>query len=248
MSEQPTRFICYKWGHKYPALYVNRLYSMIKNNYKRPFVMHCITDDGIGIDNNVVIEDLDKLSSFRGSSTTMFTIEKVSAFRYGFLNCAGPYVLLDLDILIQNDLTDYLNESYNFSEFRMINNYWAPHDAVIKAYGHSYCSINSSFVTWKEDQAHHLYNYYKKNIDKISRVYWSLDHALYYLNENQYGFHPSGIVYSYNAGAEWPDDVEVGLYRKDYKICIFNNSHGHGFDLPDTKGWAKDMWVQYDNT
>ena len=238
------RFICYKWGKKYPALYVNRLYSMINKNYDLSFEFYCITDDSTGIRKEVICKDIEKLSLFRGTSQTMFTIEKVSAFKEGFLDCNGPYVLLDLDILIHNNLTQYLSEC--FTEFRLIKNYWAPPDATITHYGHNYCAINSSFITWKGNQANHIFKFYKDNIEKISKIYWSLDHSMFYLLENQYSYHPEKIVYSYNAGAQWPDDIEIIKYRPEYKICLFNNSHGFGLDISNTKGWAKQMWDSHD--
>ena len=240
----PINFICYMWGSKYPSIYVNRLYSMVKKNYSRPFIFHCITDDAKNIRSEVITHDLDTISPFRGSSESVFTIEKLSSFKTGFLNCDGPYVLLDLDILIHGDITEYLDNC--FTEFRLIYNYWQPTDAVITHYGHNYCVINSSFVTWKDNQANHIFEYYKNNMNKISRIYWSLDHSLFYLQEGKYAYHPKGIVYTYNAGADWPDDTNKGKYRDDYKICLFNNSHGIGFDLNEVKGWAKEIWESYD--
>ena len=239
-----VKFICYKWGKKYPSIYVNRLYSMVKKHYDRDFEFYCITDNPSGIRSEVLTRDLDHLSEFRGTSENMFTIEKLSSFKEGFLDCNGPYVLLDLDILLHGNITKYLDGC--FTEFRLIYNYWAPEDAVITHYGHNYCVINSSFITWKDNQANHIFKFYKDNMSKISKVYWSLDHSMFYLQEGRYSCHPKGIVYTYNAGASWPDDKDVGKYRDDYKICLFNNSHGVGFDINEVKGWAKTMWESYD--
>lgn len=243
--KEPIRFLCYKWGKKYSSIYVNRLYAMVKKNYDGHFFFHCITDNADGIRPEVIIEDLNENNGFRSTKEKVFTVEKLSSFKHGFLNCEGPYVLLDLDILIHSDLTEYLNSC--FTELRIIYNYWASHRLIISHYGHSYCPINTSFVTWKGDQANHIYEFYRDNLDKIFRIYWSLDHSLYYLQENKYSFHPPGIVYTYNAGAVWPDDLMIAQYKEDYKICIFNNSHGVGFDVSDAKGWAKEMWCSYDS-
>ena len=218
---------------------------MIKKNYNKPFNFHCITDDSNGIRSEVIVNDIDSLSAFRGTPENMFTIEKLSSFKKGFLDCDGPYVLLDLDILIHGNLTEYLNNC--FTEFRLIYNYWQIPDAMLTHYGHNYCNINSSFVTWKGDQADHIFQYYKNNLNKISKIYWSLDHSMVYLLEGKYSHHPEGIVYSYNAGASWPDDISLGVYREKYKICIFNNSHGVGFDINEVKGWAKNLWIKQDD-
>ena len=58
---------------------------MVKKNYRRPFMFHCITDDTSGIRPEVIIEDLDSVSLFRGTSENMFTIEKLSSFKTNFL-------------------------------------------------------------------------------------------------------------------------------------------------------------------
>lgn len=239
------RFICFKWGKKYSSIYVNRLYSMIKKNYDLPFEFYCITDDANHIRKEVICKDIEKISSFRGNILSIFTIEKVSAFKTGFLDCKGPYVLLDLDILIHGNLTNYLSKC--FKDYRLIKNYWLPPSALITHYGHFYCNLNSSFVTWADDQANHIFNFYKNNIQKISKIYCSFDRSMFYLLENQYSYHPENVIYSYNDGAHWSNDLEIAKYRPNYKICLFNNSHGNGMDLSDTKGWAKQMWESYDN-
>jgi hypothetical protein len=217
---------------------------MVKKNYKRPFTFCCITDNASGIRPEINVYDITALSHFRGSSQSMFTIEKISSFKKGFLDSDGPYVLLDLDILIHGDITEYIDSC--FTEVRLIYNYWSSQDAIITNYGHNYCAINSSFVTWKGDQANHIFEFYKNNMNKISRIYWSFDQSLYYLQEEKYSYHPKGIVYTYNWGASWKDDLDVGKYRNEYKICLFNNSHGAGLDLDQVRGWARELWISYD--
>lgn len=239
----PIRFICYKWGNKYPSIYVNRLYAMIKKNYDKDFVFHCITDNINGIRNEVITHDINEIAPFRKNMGSIFTVEKISSFKPGFLG-GGQNVLLDLDIIIHGNLTEYLDKC--FVEFRLIKNYWQSDYADITHYGGNYCSINSSFVTWKDEQASHIYDFYIKNLNKISRIYNSFDRSLYYLQEGKYAFHPKGIVYSYNGGAQHPNDRNIGLYRDAYKICIFNNSHGYGLDITNTKNWALEMWNNYD--
>ena len=45
-----VNILCLKWGKRYPAFYVNRLYAAVKRNMSRPFRFVCITDDSTGID------------------------------------------------------------------------------------------------------------------------------------------------------------------------------------------------------
>ena len=46
--------ICMKWGDKYGAEYVNRLYNMVRRNLTLDFQMVCLTDDSTGIDPAVI--------------------------------------------------------------------------------------------------------------------------------------------------------------------------------------------------
>ena len=41
--------LCMKWGNKYSAEYVNRLYRMVSRHLSLPFEMVCLTDDKTGI-------------------------------------------------------------------------------------------------------------------------------------------------------------------------------------------------------
>jgi len=42
--------VCFKWGTKFPAYYVNRLYRAIERNVTVPFKFICFTEDPEGID------------------------------------------------------------------------------------------------------------------------------------------------------------------------------------------------------
>lgn len=55
------QIICIKWGDKYGAEYVNRLYGMVSRNITPPFSVHCFTDNIQGIRNEVVCHELPDL-------------------------------------------------------------------------------------------------------------------------------------------------------------------------------------------
>lgn len=45
----PVNILCLKYGKRYPAHYVNRLYAGVSRNLRRPFQFYCCTDDAEGI-------------------------------------------------------------------------------------------------------------------------------------------------------------------------------------------------------
>src|SRR5882757_6595563 len=53
--------VCVKWGIKYDATYVNRLYAMVRRNLTPPFRFVCLTDSRAGIRPEVECFDLPEL-------------------------------------------------------------------------------------------------------------------------------------------------------------------------------------------
>ena len=53
--------ICMKWGDKFDADYVNRLYEMVEKNITIPHRFVCFTDNGEGINPNVEIRPIPPL-------------------------------------------------------------------------------------------------------------------------------------------------------------------------------------------
>jgi hypothetical protein len=241
IMSSPINFICYKWGTKYPAFYVNRLFHSLQKHYHHPFVFTCITDDARGLDDSIIIKDF-KTTDL--GMRNIFTVEKLRLFDPDYLK-EERRVLLDLDILIMNDLTSYF-DSYNFNELRFIKNYWANPAHSYTNFHKGACDINSSFVTWSGNQGEHIYRFFVDNHKKIDFLYRSLDKALFVMFREQLAYHPQNMIYSYNFGASFPDDLTVAKKRDDYKVCLFNTSHGKGIELHYTTNWAKQMWESYD--
>jgi hypothetical protein len=172
-------------------------------------------------------------------------MEKLKLFDPEYLP-SSKRVLLDLDLLVIRDLTPYFNE-YNFSELRYIKNYWADPEKIEALFHKGACDINSSFVSWKDDQGEFIYKFFVDNAKKIDYLYRSLDKALFATLRDQLNWHPRKLVYSFNFGAEYPDDMDPYILREDYKICLFNTSHGKGKEIHHAKGWARDLWESYGN-
>lgn len=232
---------CFKWGKKYDPIYVNRLFKSVVKNYDDDVVFHCITDDDEGLHKDIEImyyEDtrIPELNN-------IFTIEKLRLFDPSFIKTENN-IIFDIDALILNNMTSYLKE-YNFKEPRFIKNFWA-NQTQVNAYFHKgACDINSSFVTWKEDQFEYLYKFYIDNYEKINFLFKSFDKSLFGMFRDKLNYHPEKTVYAYNFGATNKDYMPA-IFRKDYIICIFNTSHGVGKELHECDDWALETWETYD--
>ena len=62
-----VNIICMKWGDKFPAEYVNRLYGMVERNLSSKFRFVCFTENSDGIRDEVEIQGLPELDLPPGS-------------------------------------------------------------------------------------------------------------------------------------------------------------------------------------
>lgn len=223
-----------KWGNKYGPEYPNKLFRLIKKTYSKPFNFICITDNSDGLECDSL-----PLENWPHYNSTVFTIPKMDAFVH--LPFEGPYVLLDLDVLVLRDLDRYFKD-YNFEQPRLIWNYWDQIERLPITYHRGDCFVNSSFITWTGDQLKPVYDLFLTNRELFTYKFRSFDKFLYYCALNLFDTHPRKIVYSYNYGAENPDDLQPYKFREDYYLSIFNTSHDHGIELHDANGWAKQLW------
>lgn len=122
----PLQFICLKWGSKYSADYVNRLYRMLKRYTKKPFILFCITEDAADLHPEI------EVLALSDSSLTGWW-HKLSLFKEKLYSLTGTVLFLDLDVVITADLSPFFdykpgqfviirdlgNGGYNSSVFRL---------------------------------------------------------------------------------------------------------------------------------
>ena len=84
--------VCVKWGKKYSAEYVHKLYSMLSRNMPVPFNFYCYTDDNT---------DLNGLQTIPIESDLEGVWPKVELFN---LFGEGDTMYFDLDVVILNPL------------------------------------------------------------------------------------------------------------------------------------------------
>lgn len=107
-----ANIICMKWGDKFPAIYVNRLYGMIDRNITMPFNLYCFTDNGIGIRDEVKIRPLPNLNLPDNIPERGW--QKLSVFSDNFGYLVGPVLFLDLDVLIVDNIDSFFEITGDF--------------------------------------------------------------------------------------------------------------------------------------
>ena len=58
--------ICIKWGTKFGAEYVNRLYRMVQKNLTIPHRFVCFTDNSEGLSDGIEVRELPEIGLRRG--------------------------------------------------------------------------------------------------------------------------------------------------------------------------------------
>lgn len=97
--------VCWKWGNRFSALYVNRLRSMLARNLRLPHCLYCVSDDHDGIDLSVrrvaMPTWLDKTPRCR---------RRMQQYSADFDWIFGRRILsIDLDVVITGDITELLD-------------------------------------------------------------------------------------------------------------------------------------------
>ena len=110
MSElTPVNIVCLKWGSKYPAEYVNRLYRMVRSNITRPYRFICLTEQAEGIVDGVEIRPIALDPDIRG------WWYKLQLFQEQLSDISGATLFVDLDVVIVGNidaLFDYQADAF----------------------------------------------------------------------------------------------------------------------------------------
>ena len=176
MSEV-VNVLCMKWGNKYPADYVNRLYFMVARNICRPFRFVCLTDDNTGLGENIESFPLPELSVDLAGPERGWN--KLAVFSQELYDLKGKVLCLDLDLIITGGLDDL----FDYPGAVMIIKDWVKKDGT----------GNSSVYRFEVGAHPEVLSEFEASFKKIKSVH---------RNEQEY---LSAILMQKNALVYWPD-------------------------------------------
>ena len=233
-----------KWGKKYGADYVNRLYNMVKRNTTLPFKFICYTDDANGLLPEIQARPLPEMDLPEGPERGW---RKLSLFKKD-IDLSGRILFLDLDTVIVGNIDDYFTIDGDFILIR----HWRPS----KKQG-----VGETGVYRFEAGAHaDLYENFMANIDEVKA---NFRHEQAYVcdalsRQNKLSFWPSEWMPSFKYDCmRW---FILGLFLEPKlpekaKMIVF---HGHPMPEDALKGkmrgfkklfrfvkpakWLKDAW------
>ena len=124
MDKMKRNVICIKWGTKFGADYVNRLYKMVERNLTLPHRFVCFTDKPEGIDEGVEIRPLPELNH---DGIPDKAWRKLGLFTDKLADLEGEALFLDLDIIIRDNIDCFFRKE---GEFYIIKDWDFPNDII----------------------------------------------------------------------------------------------------------------------
>ena len=152
--------ICMKWGTKYGAEYVNRLYNMVKRNLTLPFKMVCLTDNSTGIRDEITCYPIPELNL--PSDIPERGWKKLTTFKPDLYGLKGTALFLDIDIVIIDNIDAFFTHKAQHDDSVMIIRDWKKPWRMVG---------NSSVYRFKVGYHTypHLLEYFEQNFEKIRK-------------------------------------------------------------------------------
>ena len=99
--------ICTKWGTRYPATYVNCLWSMIQRHTARETRLVCYTDNPAGIDRAVTTFPMPELRLPQRVANLPW--RKIALWKADLEGVSGNVLFLDLDLVITGSIDEFFD-------------------------------------------------------------------------------------------------------------------------------------------
>lgn len=250
-----------KWGDRYSAEYVNRIYRGVRTHLKRPFRFVCATDDATGLVEGIETAELPdkpaeltKLYGYVNKGWPMIYV-KLCIFRKGFAGLEGPTLFLDIDQIITGDLDRFFD--YRPGEFCIIRNWIELRKRLFRKV--PFCGNSSCFRFDAGEKSDYIYRKFLEEIDfalddeKFTTEQAYMTHAVGFDRVN---FWPDNFVRSFKRSCTWPWPLNHFLeprFNPDTGILCF---HGHPSPTEAIEGyrggrlntwtrpcgWVRELW------
>lgn len=224
--------ICMKWGDKFGADYVNRLYAMVQANLTLPHRFVCFTDKSEGLADGIDVQPLPELPLDAALPERGW--RKLTVFQPDLAKLEGRVLFLDLDVILLGNIDAFFAEEGDF----LIIKDWDFPEGIIG---------NSSVFRFEAGQHSEVLSYFMENGDAVRQAH---------RNEQAYLSHK---VHESGRLRYWPDAWCVSFKRHclhpfplnyfkepklptDAKILIF---HGRPTPVQAFNGFVGKLGFRY---
>jgi hypothetical protein len=163
---ETIEIVCVKYGTKYGADYVNKLYWGVYKNVTVPYKFSCFTEDGEGLDPNIKVKPLKHQWQAWWSKVHIFDSEQYSAGKESLV------FYIDLDMVVSGNMDSlcHLMSAPDFT-FATLTTEEIFCETVADGY-------NSSIMLFRVKHVEHLYLTLKTYYDVLLRFLMRFDHYL----------------------------------------------------------------------
>lgn len=190
--------VCLKHGEKYDHTYVNKLFNMTKRHCTVPFNFACITENPVGLNQDIAVISLPKVKDLSGwwYKPWVFSNE---------LPLDGEILFLDLDIVIINNINHLWD--FNPASFSIIRDF---NRSTIK----SWAKFNSSIFKFSKGTYSFVWENFIKDTNVMRRLHGDQDWIFNQI-KNNFQFWPDEWIQSYKWEVRNRNDViKDGLKRR----------------------------------
>ena len=217
-SAQQRHIICMKWGTKYGAEYVNRLYDMVRRNLSGEFNFVCLTDNTDGIRAEVECHPIPDINFNLAPGEPDRAWKKLTTFEADLYGLKGTAMFMDLDVVVVGSLDDFFTLP---GDFRIIHDYprfWRFGERIVG---------NSSVYRFQLGAHADVLEYFRKNSKEMREKYRNeqeyLSHFLHKQGKLQYWPAAWCPSFKYYCIPTWPTNYwKEPVPPKDARIVIFH--------------------------
>ncbi len=145
--------ICLKWGDKYSAEYVNKLFNSVKRNTTVPFSFTCFTEDPGGIDSDIRIEPLPH-STIQSWWNKLYLFSNAMPFNYG-----DRILFIDLDTVITGNIDDIM--LIDNTDIVVLRDFYTGYAKTVVGND----NVGSGLMSWKHGRYPHIWDTFIENPD-----------------------------------------------------------------------------------
>lgn len=248
-----VNILCLKWGTRYDASYVNRLYRGVRAHLHRPFRFVCVTDDATGLETGIDIEPFPSAPpgwQFRWPDIFV----KLCVFQDGFAHLKGPTLFLDIDQIITGDLDVFFD--YRPGEFCIIRNWIEWRKRIFRRLPKV---GNSSCFRFEAGRMNAVYEQFLRDKDIVHdkrRFRTEQDYMTQTVGLSRVNWWPTGWVSSFKRSCVWPWPLNHFLMPhppRQARILCFHGKPDPEDAIRGYRGrhlntwvkpcpWVKDLW------
>ena len=242
--------LCLKWGTRYGAEYVNRLYRGVAANLSKPFRFVCVTDDPTGLVEGIeAVAYPEKPANMKLNEcypTWPNLLSKLLVFRIGFANLEGPTLFLDIDQVITGNLDCFFD--YKPGEFCIIHNWIEFRKRLFRPA--PFVGNSSCFRFEAGGKFNYVYEKFLAEMDQamdmevFSTEQRFMTHAVGEANVNWW---PDNFVRSFKRSCTWPwplNHVLAPRFKPDTRILCFHGDPSPEQAIAGYRGRHLNTWTR----